>query len=116
MLNFWHTYRLPILFWIFCGLAFVVWLTVLYPLYFDVCDPAERGKAQNCEQYQVALAILLKIGQVLSHAETWTAIGTILIAIFTWTLWRSTRNLWNVTKITAEHILRVERAELVPLV
>jgi hypothetical protein len=102
----------------------IVGILVLHPIYANVCEPAEHGASQKCEQYHVLLAMLLKVGQVLSHAETWTALATIAIAVFTYTLKRSTDKLWaagerqiavakeaaDAAKTSADHIPRVERA------
>jgi hypothetical protein len=80
---------------------FVVGVLILNPIYVDVCEAAKNGTAQKCEKYQILLAALLKIGHVLSHAEMWTALGTIAIAAFTYTLKRSTDNLWDITRKAA---------------
>jgi hypothetical protein len=45
---------------------------------------------------------LADIFGALTHAEFWVALATIFIAIFTFTLWRSTRNLWIATRDTAK--------------
>jgi hypothetical protein len=82
------------------AVAFVllfIGIFILHPVYPNVCDAAEHGAQQKCEPYHILLAIPLKIAQVLSHAETWTALGTIFIAAFTFTLKRSTDHLWEAT-------------------
>jgi uncharacterized membrane protein YfcA len=43
-------------------------------------------------------------------ADAYIALFTAVLAISTPALWWSTRKLWNVTRIEAEHIPRVERA------
>jgi len=32
--------------------------------------------------------------------ETWTALATLAVALFTWTLWRSSEKLWRITRIS----------------
>ena len=46
--------------------------------------------------YDIAPSILIKVREALHSIEgILTALGTIAIAIFTWTLWRSTHRLWE---------------------
>jgi hypothetical protein len=94
MLEFWRAYRSPILFWVFffgTGLG----LTVLNPVYVNVCKRAETGGGEECEPRHIVIAALYKLAEILSHAETWTALATIAIAAFTYTLKRSTDKLWT---------------------
>jgi hypothetical protein len=43
-------------------------------------------------------------------ADAYIALFTAILAVGTLALWSSTRKLWNVTRVAAEHIPRVERA------
>jgi len=43
-------------------------------------------------------------------ADAYIALFTAILAVGTLALWSSTRKLWNVTRVHAEHIPRVERA------
>jgi hypothetical protein len=45
-----------------------------------------------------------------SHGEAVTAAFTVVLSISTGLLWWSTNKLWNVTRVAADHIPRVERA------
>src|SRR5262249_5206592 len=46
--------------------------------------------------YNIAPSILIKVREALRSIEgILTALGTIAIAVFTWTLWRSTHRLWK---------------------
>jgi hypothetical protein len=47
---------------------------------------------------------------VFDDAESYIALFTAVLAVGTLALWWSTRRLWTVTKIAAEHIPKVERA------
>jgi hypothetical protein len=96
--------------WIFCGIFTVIGSLVLHPVYVAVCEPNQYGASQKCELHDVLYVAFSKIGGAVTRAEFWTALATIFIAIFTFTLKRSTDNLWTITKITAEHIPRIERA------
>jgi hypothetical protein len=89
----------PIIIWWSCVCLFiVVVLAITSPIQVDVCSPDEHGSAQNCGKYQIALAVLLKAGPVIWKIETWTALATIAIAYFTFTLKRATDNLWDASK------------------
>jgi hypothetical protein len=81
---------------------FLIGLFVLFPVDMTVCDAAEHGAAKHCEPYHILVAIPLKVGQILAHAEVWTALGTIAIACFTFFLKKSTDNLWSATKSATE--------------
>ena len=59
---------------------------------------------------RVAIYSRCGVHVMYEYREAATAVATAFIALFTLTLWWSTRNLWNVTRIEAEHIPRVERA------
>ena len=48
--------------------------------------------------------------------ETWTAIASFAIAIFTWTLWRSSEKMWKVTNLNVQAAIDGERAHLYVLV
>ena len=79
----------------FAFVVLFIGVFVFHPVYVTVCEFSEHGTSKNCEQYHVLLAVLLKVGQVLSLAETWTALATIAIAGFTYALKRSTDRLWD---------------------
>lgn len=82
----------------FAFVVLFVGMLIFHPVYVTVCEASEHGAFKNCEQYHVLLAMLLKLGQLLSHAETWTALATIAIAAFTYALKRATDRLWDANK------------------
>ena len=50
----------------------IVGLFVLHPVYVNVCDGGDHGTGQSASHITYSKAIL-KVAQILSHAETWTA-------------------------------------------
>ena len=82
---------------------------VFHPIYVTVCEASEHDASKNCEQYHVLLAVLLKVGQVLSLAETWTALATIAIAAFTYALKRATDRLWDANERQIRVVSRIFR-------
>jgi hypothetical protein len=72
------------------------------------------GKQPNGTEYEYCPALhemLPIIGAFLEdHSEAFTALSTIAIALFTWTLWQSSEKMWRITKVSADHIPLVERA------
>jgi len=74
-----------------------VGMLIFHPVYVTVCETSEYSASKNCEQYHVLLAMLLKLGQLLSRAETWAALATIAAA-FTYVLKRATDRLWDANK------------------
>src|SRR5262249_24504233 len=48
--------------------------------------------------------------RIFDKADDYIALFTLVLSLGTLALWWSTRRLWNVTRIEAEHIPRVERA------
>ena len=87
--------------WIFCGIFTIIGMLVLYPVYVNVCQAAKDGAEQKCEPHDALYVAFVKITDVMMHAEFWTALATIAIAYFTYTLKRSTDNLWDATRKTA---------------
>jgi hypothetical protein len=93
----------------FAFAALFIGVFVFHPVYVTVCEFSEHGTSKNCEQYHVLLAVLRKVGQVLSLAETWTALATIAIAAFTYALKRATDRLWDAN----ERQIRLAREEFI---
>ena len=69
-------------------------------------------KSQECTALTgpILLTLELLLDFIDRHGAGVTAAFTAILAIFTGRLWWSTNKLWEVTRITAEHILHVERA------
>lgn len=67
-----------------------------------ICNESQSGQEQ-CAAYNLALFILIRIREFLHSVENIiTALATIAIAVFTWTLYKSSEKMWGVTKIAAE--------------
>jgi len=78
----------------FIGALLVVGFFVFHPVYINVCHGGQRGAAQKCEPNNILYVAFLNILEIMTHAEFWTAVATIFIAAFTFTLKRSTDKLW----------------------
>jgi hypothetical protein len=71
---------------------------------------AERHVAFFCYAKGSVLGALGSISNLISeNRDVIEAVSTIAIALFTGTLWWSTRRLWRATKEAAEHIPLIER-------
>jgi hypothetical protein len=65
----------------------------------EICDHPEDAGKNSCSTGNVIFVALWQAGKfVKENHETIEAISTLLIAIFTITLWNSTRNLWDETR------------------
>jgi hypothetical protein len=96
MLTTWRAFRSAFLTWSVCGIAAVIGLFVLNPVYINICEAAKNGTGQKCEPYNALYFAAQKFSQILLHAETWillTALATIAIAVFTYTLKKATDQL-----------------------
>ncbi len=83
------------------AIALLAWTSGLIPTYVKNCY--EYAGHEKCPTYHIALFTLVKIGEVLNWASpAITAAATGLIAYFTLTLKRSTDNLWDVTRRSAD--------------
>jgi len=68
----------------------------------EICKEAKTGQEQ-CAAYNLALFLLIEIREFLHSIEgVITALATIAVAWFTWTLWRSSEKMWIVTKESAD--------------
>jgi len=79
-------------------LLLIFGILVLHPIYINICEASHAGAPQKCEPNNVLYIAFLEIGRRISHAEFWTALATIFIAVFTLTLKRSTDKLWETNK------------------
>jgi hypothetical protein len=84
------------LFWLCAGAALIVLVFSLVPTHYDICDAAEKSKEERCTPYQVVPFVSIKVAQILDKAGgIITALATIAIALFTFTLKRATDKLWD---------------------
>ncbi|MFC7695405.1 hypothetical protein ACFQX9_01520 [Bradyrhizobium sp. GCM10028915] len=68
----------------------------VYPLPGQICEPAGEAKVANCTSYQLLPFIVFEVAQFLDKmGGAITAVATIAIAIFTFTLKRATDKLWE---------------------
>lgn len=80
------------------ALLLVVLLLIirLIPYYGQICEPAGEAKVANCTSYQLLPFIVFETAQFLDKmGGAITALATIAIAIFTFTLKRATDKLWD---------------------
>jgi hypothetical protein len=83
----------------FCVILIVAWLSGSTG---EICKEAQAGHEQ-CTRYNLAPYILIQIREGLHSIENIiTALATVAIAWFTWTLWQSNEKMWEVTKIAAD--------------
>ncbi len=93
-----RAYWLAIVVWVLVGVLFV---GVLIPttVYITVYHEATEHARQHYDSHDdIEWAVFGKIVDALFSAAFWTAVATIAIAWFTWTLKRSTDRLWNAAK------------------
>lgn len=90
---------LAILIGFFIGVSLVIGILIFRPVYVNRCETSQYGAELKCEPHNILY--VTNIVRILTHAELWTAIATIAIAFFTYTLKRSTDKLWKATRNTA---------------
>jgi hypothetical protein len=84
------------LFWLMAGLVLVVGVMSLIPAHYEICKEAEKAQQEGCISYQVVPFAWIKVAQILDKAGVAvTALATIFIAAFTFTLKAATDRLWK---------------------
>lgn len=67
--------------------------------YGEICDEAQYGQNstnKDCATYHIVFVALWHVGKALKDYDAAiTALGTVVIAIFTMTLWWSTNKMWK---------------------
>lgn len=92
----------------FCILLIAAWFSGSTR---EICETAAGH--ERCIAYNLAAFILLQIREALHSIEgIITALATIAIAMFTWTLWQSSEKMWEVTKLNADAADRSARAAI----
>jgi hypothetical protein len=82
-------------FWLILGTIYVVGLIALIPAHGEICKEGQKAGEEACTSYSLLPFLLIRIGQALDAlGVAITALATIAIAWFTWSLWRSTDKLW----------------------
>jgi hypothetical protein len=80
--------------WLAIGIVYVIGLLSLIPSYHELCEVVEKANNEHCPTYQVVPFALIKIRQLLdSLGVVITALATIAIAAFTYSLRQSTDRL-----------------------
>lgn len=103
-------FAFPILLW--------VWQSQGFPIDVNACQHyAANGECENYAPEHIYLFLPRKIGELLRDSAFVTALATIAIAWFTWTLRRSTEKMWvetrkaaNAAKDSADAAVATERA------
>jgi hypothetical protein len=85
--------------WLIIGLLFFVGFFSLVPAHYQACEINKYTEHEHCTTYQLVPFVYIEIKDILDDlGSVITALATIAIAWFTWTLKRSTDNLWDVTR------------------
>jgi hypothetical protein len=66
----------------------------------EIYSQADGTKNEYCPAFHSVLFSFF--GFLEDHSEAVTAVATLAIAVFTWTLWQSSEKMWGATKIAAE--------------
>lgn len=84
------------LFWIFVGSALFLTFFSLVPDYHEYCKIDPDTHQKNCARYHVTLFLAIHVGEALNYwGAAVTALATIAIAVFTFSLRQSTDKLWE---------------------
>jgi hypothetical protein len=83
---------------------FLLFLISLFtPFYHEVCEKNQYTGHNDCATYHMAIAWLWYIGKYGNEYGVFaSAIATMAIAIFTWTLWRATTEQGRLTRQSIE--------------
>jgi hypothetical protein len=76
--------------------VFAGWMIGAIPNEAQYCSENQQTKQEDCATYNIALIAFWKIGEFLEKAsDAITALASVAIALFTWTLYRTTNKLWE---------------------
>jgi len=101
-------------FWIFVGVAMLIGFLAMIPFNGELCEKPVQAGYKECATHNLPVYLAFKIQIILDAlGVAITALATIAIAWFTWTLRRSTDKLWDasdqqlrLSETTAERQLR----------
>jgi hypothetical protein len=98
----WWAWTAP--FWLVAVLAGGLWGSFSIPAaYKQECYENKQTHQKDCALYHISLIALRDVREALSEWEpVFVGLGTLAIATFTYTLWRSTDRLWRATKDTID--------------
>jgi hypothetical protein len=89
--------------WLALAVLFFAGILTLYPIETEYCHESRNPPRKECANYHVALVSLWRVGEILhTYHGLLTALATLAVAVFTWTLWRSSEKMWRVTKASAD--------------
>ncbi len=84
----------------------VGFLTGFIPTEGEICSTAKNSNEENCATHNIALVAIHWVGEFLeSRGEAVIAVATLVVAFFTFTLWRATAKLW----VAGENQLAIAR-------
>jgi len=84
------------IFWLVLGAIYVVGLIALIPAHGEICKEGAKTGEEACTIYRLVPFLVIEIGKILDAlGVAITALATIAIAWFTWSLRRSTDRLWD---------------------
>ena len=90
--------------------------------YYQICEPNQYTGKEQCAPHHL-LYVVFWYGGYVVNPVTIGAAATVVIAIFTRTLWRSTEKMWTATKesadaakLNAEALIDADRAHLYPVI
>ncbi len=73
-------------------------LSLLLPIYGEICTENQYTGHKDCAAYHIVLVALWHLAKVLNNwSAAITAVATVSIAAFTWTLWRATSEQGRLT-------------------
>jgi hypothetical protein len=105
-----RSYRITVIV-LFAFVLLGIGILMLSPFKAEVCENAAEAQQHNCSAYNIVLVAAWKIREAFSDGtfvtNFITAISTFIIALFTGTLWWSTRGLLRVTN-EALHFTNME--------
>jgi hypothetical protein len=89
--------------WLIIGTIFFVSFLSLVPAYYQICEADQYTKREYCAVHQMVPFALLKIAHFLDAiGSALTALATIAIAGFTYTLWKATVGIASDAKASTE--------------
>ena len=84
--------------WSIIGIIFFVGFLCVVPAHYKICEANYYTEHEICTPHQLVPFLLTKVVSFFNFAgAAVTASATVFIAIFTWTLKRSTDKLWKAT-------------------
>ncbi|SHH01182.1 hypothetical protein [Bradyrhizobium erythrophlei] len=84
------------LFWLVAGFLLILGVISLIPTHYEICKEGAKTGEEACPSYRFAPFLVIQIGKALDALSVAiTALATIAIAWFTWSLRRSTDRLWD---------------------